>query len=73
MMLAMAASYNIAPDTLQWLPVSGQLQALMEFIKGRELPVVQLAISSITTMVISAGLAMGMQKSLKSEKIVFGL
>lgn len=73
MMLAMAASYNIAPDTLQWLPVSGQLQALMEFIKGRELPVVQLAISSITTLVISAALAMGMQKSLKSEKIVFGL
>lgn len=73
MMLAMAASYDIAPDTLQWLPVSGQLQALMEFIKGRELPVVQLAVSSITTLVISAGLAMGMQKSLKSEKIVFGL
>jgi len=73
MMLAMAASYDIAPETLQWLPVSGQLQALIEFIKGRELPAMQLAISSLITLAISAVLAFGMQKSLKSEKIVFGL
>ncbi|MCL1051909.1 ABC transporter permease [Shewanella abyssi] len=73
MMLAMAASYDIAPETLQWLPVSGQLQALIEFIKGRELPGMQLAISSLITLAISAALAFGMQKSLKSEKIVFGL
>ncbi len=38
MMLSMAASYNIAPDILQWLPVSGQQQALIAFIKGRENP-----------------------------------
>lgn len=73
MMLAMAASYDIAPDTLQWLPVSGQLQALIEFIKGRELPGMQLAISSLITLAISVLLAFGMQKSLKSEKIIFGL
>jgi len=73
MMLAMAASYDIAPETLQWLPVSGQLQALIEFIKGRELPMLQLVVSSIATLVIAAGLIFGMQKSLKSEKIVFGL
>ncbi|WOT05206.1 ABC transporter permease [Shewanella youngdeokensis] len=73
MMLAMAASYDIAPDTLQWLPVSGQLQGLIEFIKGRELPAVQIVVSSLITLAISVALAIGMQKSLKSEKIVFGL
>ncbi len=73
MMLAMAASYNIAPETIQWLPISGQLQALIEFIKGRELPLTQIAVSSAFTLAIAIGLAIGMQKSLKSEKIVFGL
>lgn len=73
MMLAMAASYNIAPETIQWLPVSGQLQALIEFIKGREIPMMQLTVSSAATLAIALGLAIGMQKSLKSEKIVFGL
>ncbi len=73
MMLSMAASYNIAPDTLQWLPVSGQQQALIAFIKGRELPMLQLLFSSLTTLVIAIGLTIGMERSLKSEKIVFGL
>ncbi|WP_299803107.1 ABC transporter permease [uncultured Shewanella sp.] len=73
MMLAMAASYNIAPETIQWLPISGQMQALIEFIKGRELPLTQIAVSSAFTLAIAIGLAIGMQKSLKSEKIVFGL
>ncbi|MEC4726321.1 ABC transporter permease [Shewanella sp. D64] len=73
MMLSMAASYNIAPDTLQWLPVSGQQQALIAFIKGREIPMLQLLLSSLTTLIIAIGLTLGMEKSLKSEKIVFGL
>ncbi|RTR26997.1 ABC transporter permease [Shewanella atlantica] len=73
MMLSMAASYNIAPDTLQWLPVSGQQQALIAFIKGREIPMLQLLLSSMTTLVIALGLTFAMEKSLKSEKIVFGL
>ena len=73
MMLSMAASYNIAPDTLQWLPVSGQQQALIAFIKGREIPMLQLLLSSLTTMVIAFGLTFAMERSLKSEKIVFGL
>jgi sodium transport system permease protein len=71
--LSMAASYNIAPDVLQWLPVSGQQQALMDFIKGREIPLLQLAVSSITTLIISLSLILGLEKSLKSEKVVFGL
>nr|WP_232847121.1 ABC transporter permease [Shewanella nanhaiensis] len=73
MMLSMAASYNIAPDILQWLPVSGQQQALIAFIKGREIPMLQLLLSSLTTFIIAIGLAFGMERSLKSEKIVFGL
>ncbi|MXR70285.1 ABC transporter permease subunit [Shewanella sp. JBTF-M18] len=73
MMLSMAASYNIAPDTLQWLPVSGQMQALIAFIKGKELPMMQLALSSAITFIIALALALGMERSLKSEKIVFGL
>ncbi|MCG9756355.1 ABC transporter permease subunit [Shewanella insulae] len=73
MMLSMAASYNIAPDTLQWLPVSGQMQALIAFIKGKELPIMQLALSSAITFIIALALAFGMERSLKSEKIVFGL
>ncbi|MEH6734635.1 MAG: ABC transporter permease [Shewanella sp.] len=71
--LSMAASYNIAPDILQWLPVSGQQQALMDFIKGREIPMMQLIISSVTTLIIAIALAAGLEKSLKSEKVVFGL
>ncbi|WP_434939616.1 ABC transporter permease [Shewanella sp. HL-SH8] len=71
--LSMAASYNIAPDALQWLPVSGQQQALMDFIKGKEIAMLQLAVSSIATLAISIGLMLGMEKMLKSEKVVFGL
>ncbi|QYJ95928.1 ABC transporter permease [Shewanella spartinae] len=73
MMLSMAASYNIAPDTLQWLPISGQMQALIAFIKGKEIPMMQLALSSAITFVIALALALGMERSLRSEKIVFGL
>lgn len=73
MMLSMAASYNIAPDTLQWLPVSGQMQALIAFIKGKEIPLMQLLLSSATTLAITFALMLGMERSLKSEKIVFGL
>ncbi|GGP47568.1 ABC transporter permease [Shewanella saliphila] len=71
--LSMAASYNIAPDVLQWLPVSGQQQALMDFIKGREIPMMQLIVSSVATLIIAVALAAGLEKSLKSEKVVFGL
>lgn len=71
--LSMAASYNIAPDVLQWIPVSGQQQALMDFIKGKDIPMLQLAVSSTMTIAISIGLMLGMEKMLKSEKVVFGL
>ena len=71
--LSMAASYNIAPDVLQWLPVSGQQQALMDFIKGKEMNMLQLLVSTLGTLAIAVILAFGMEKSLKSEKVIFGL
>ncbi|MDT3321000.1 ABC transporter permease [Shewanella sp. SP1S2-4] len=71
--LSMAASYNIAPDILQWLPVSGQQQALMDFIKGKDLPMLQLLVSTLGTLAIAVLLAFGMERSLKSEKVIFGL
>lgn len=71
--LSMAASYNIAPDMLQWLPVSGQQQALMDFIKGKDLPMLQLLVSTLGTLAIAVLLAFGMVRSLKSEKVIFGL
>ncbi|QDZ89067.1 ABC transporter permease [Shewanella decolorationis] len=71
--LSMAASYNIAPDILQWLPVSGQQQALMDFIKGKDMNMLQLLVSTLGTLAIALVLALGMEKSLKSEKVVFGL
>ncbi|WP_371316383.1 ABC transporter permease [Shewanella sp. NIFS-20-20] len=71
--LSMAASYNIAPDALQWLPVSGQQQALMAFIKGKEIPMLQLLVSSLATLVIALAMAAGLERMLKSEKVVFGL
>ncbi|ABK46319.1 ABC transporter permease [Shewanella xiamenensis] len=71
--LSMAASYNIAPDILQWLPVSGQQQALMDFIKGKDMSMLQLLVSTLGTLAIALVLALGMEKSLKSEKVVFGL
>ncbi|MCL1091382.1 ABC transporter permease [Shewanella profunda] len=71
--LSMAASYNIAPDMLQWLPVSGQQQALMDFIKGKDLPMLQLLVSTLGTLAIAILLAFGMERSLRSEKVIFGL
>ena len=73
MMISMAAAYNIAPDILQWFPLSGQLQAMTAFIRGNGLPLVQLLASTGTTLAIAAALWFGMKQSLKSEKIVFGL
>ncbi|MDC0088945.1 ABC transporter permease subunit [Porticoccaceae bacterium] len=71
--LSMAASYNIAPDQLRWAPVSGQQQALMELIKGKEIALLQLLVSCGFTLLISIALALGIERMLKSEKVVFGL
>ncbi len=45
----------------------------MAFIKGKELPLLQLLVSSLLTLAIAAALVLGLERSLKSEKVVFGL
>lgn len=71
--LAMSASYNVAPDVLKWLPVSGQQGALMEVIKGKALPLQELLVSSGATLAITLLLALALTRMLRSEKVVFGL
>ncbi|MBT1445108.1 ABC transporter permease subunit [Shewanella sp. JM162201] len=73
LMLVMASTYQVAPDVLSWLPLSGQQQALMEVVKGKELPLAQLLVTSAATLAIALVLALVMERSLKSEKVVFGL
>ncbi len=72
-MVSMAAAYNIAPEVFQWLPLSGQQQAMTSFIRGNGLPLEQLLASTASTLAIAVALWLGMKQSLKSEKIVFGL
>lgn len=71
--IAMMASYQIAPDLLQWLPVSGQQQALMAFVKGQAMPLFPLLIASAITLLMALLMALALEKMLKSEKIIFGL
>ncbi|MFQ6372831.1 ABC transporter permease [Shewanella sp. YIC-542] len=71
--LSMSASYNIAPEVLKWLPVSGQQQALMEVIKGKSLPWLELAVSSGLTLLLAVMLSVALTRMLRSEKVVFGL
>ncbi|QSX40825.1 ABC transporter permease [Shewanella cyperi] len=71
--LSMTAAYDIAPDVLYWLPISGQQQALMAFVKGKDLPLLQLLVTSGGTLLLSLLLLLFMERSLKSEKVVFGL
>jgi sodium transport system permease protein len=73
LMLVMASTYQIAPDIMAWVPLAGQQQALMEVVKGKELPLIQLLATSGATLAIALGLALFMERSLKSEKVVFGL
>ena len=73
MMLSMAANYNLAPEVLPWLPLSGQQLAITSFVKGKGLPIEELLVATIGTLAITAALIFGMKQSLKSEKIVFGL
>jgi len=71
--LAMAAGYDIGPDMLQWLPVSGQQKALMELVKGNELPLQPTLIATGVTLSICAVLVAAMVHMLKREKTVFAL
>ena len=71
--MSYAATLDFAVEELRWAPVSGQLQALIDLAKGKEIPLLQLAVSCLSTLIISLDLIFGMERLLKSEKIVFGL
>jgi sodium transport system permease protein len=73
MAMSYATTLDFAVEELRWAPVSGQLQALIDLMKGKEIPLLQLAVSSLTTLIASAALMLGMERLLKSEKIIFGM
>ncbi|HIG67755.1 MAG TPA: ABC transporter permease [Porticoccaceae bacterium] len=73
MVLSYAVTFDLATDELRWAPVTGQLQALIDLMKGKEIPLLQLTVSCLSTLIISVALVLGMERLLKSEKIVFGL
>ena len=73
MALSYAVTFDLATDELRWTPVTGQLQALIDLMKGKEIPLLQLVVSCLSTLLLSVALMFGMERLLKSEKIVFGL
>ena len=73
MIMSYAVTFDLATDELRWAPVTGQLQALIDLMKGKEIPLLQLTVSCLSTLIISVALVLGMERLLKSEKIVFGL
>ncbi|BDF93520.1 MULTISPECIES: ABC transporter permease [Pseudoalteromonas] len=73
MALSMITTYDIATDKVQWLPIAAQQFALMEFIKGNPIPVPQLLLSTVITLVLFAAFSFLSARMLKSEKVVFGL
>lgn len=73
MALSMVTTYDIATDVVQWLPIAAQQFALMEFIKGNPIPVPQLVLSTLITIVLFGVFSYLSSRMLKSEKVVFGL
>ena len=73
MVMSYATTLDFAVEELRWAPVSGQLQALIDIMKGKDIPLLQLTVSCLSTLGASVALALGMERMLKSEKIVFGL
>jgi len=73
MALSMVTTYDIATDIVQWLPIAAQQFALMEFIKGNAIPLPQLMLSTLLTLVLCFVFSFLSGRMLKSEKVVFGL
>ena len=71
--LSMVTTYNIAPEYLQWLPITAQQQAMISFLKGSAIAMPQLLVSSLLTLAIFAACSYASSRLLKSEKVVFGL
>jgi sodium transport system permease protein len=73
MALSMVTTYDIATDVVQWLPIAAQQYAMIEFIKGNDIPVAQLALSTLITLALFGIFSYLSSRMLKSEKVVFGL
>lgn len=73
LVLSMVTTYNIADDYLQWLPIAAQQQAMIAFLKGAVIPVPQLMVSSVITLLIFGVCSYASSRLLKSEKVVFSL
>ena len=73
MALSYAVTFDVATDQLRWAPVTGQLQALIDLMKGQSTPLLALGVSCLSTLALSIALVLGMERLLKSEKIIFGL
>ena len=73
MMLSMVATYDIATETVQWLPVAAQQYAMIELIKGNAIPLPQLLLSSLVTLALFGVFTWLSSRLLKSERVVFGL
>lgn len=71
--MAMVTGYDIGPDMLRWLPVSGQQKALMEVVKGNALPWDSLLMATAITLLLTGALVAALMKLLSSEKTVFSL
>ena len=71
--LSMVTTYNIASDYVQWLPIAAQQQAMIEYLKGSALPLPQLLVSTLLTLLLFVLFSYGSSRLLKSEKVVFGL
>lgn len=73
LVLSMVTTYNIADDYLQWLPIAAQQQAMIAFLKGAAIPVPQLLVASLLTVLIFGLCSFASSRLLKSEKVVFSL
>ncbi|TQF70867.1 ABC transporter permease [Pseudoalteromonas luteoviolacea] len=71
--LSMMTTYDIGTDYVQWIPIAAQQYAMIEVIKGNELPLLQVLLSSFSTLGLFAIFAALSSRMLKSEKVVFGL
>ncbi|MCF2858638.1 ABC transporter permease subunit [Pseudoalteromonas sp. SMS1] len=71
--LSMMTTYDIATDYVQWIPIAAQQYAMIEVIKGNELPLMQVLLSSFSTLGLFVIFTMLSSRMLKSEKVVFGL
>ncbi|MEM9102064.1 MAG: ABC transporter permease [Pseudomonadota bacterium] len=58
---------------IDWLPLLGQADAMLNVIKGEVINWQAVAFNQLTTLVITIGLLFSLGKMLKSEKTVFGL